>query len=96
MENLNANENSLLTKKEIIFYGEQFCELIFFSKNVNETIMPNESLVVKEWNDLLNNKKDLKTEVDNIGNRYYYMIKNGRFPALKPSIEEKSIRFINL
>ena len=38
--------------------------------------MPNESLVVKEWNDLLNNKKDLKTEVDNIGNRYYYMIKN--------------------
>jgi hypothetical protein len=76
LENLNANENSLLTKKEIIFYGEQFCELIFFSKNVNETIMPNESLVVKEWNDLLNNKKDLKTEVDNIGNRYYYMIKN--------------------
>ena len=73
--NLETNRNSLLERKDMIFYGDQYCELIFLEEDKTK-IIPYEELVEREWNALLDNNETLNTEVDNIGNRYYYMIKN--------------------
>ena len=76
VNNYKKDENSLLISNDIIIYGNQFFELIFASGNNTEKI-PNDSLVSKVWE---NNFKDifekLNIEVDNIGTRYYYLIKN--------------------
>ena len=95
--NLETNRNSLLERKDMIFYGDQYCELIFLEEDKTK-IIPYEELVEREWNALLDNNETLNTEVDNIGNRYYYMIKN-YIDLLKKdqaSLQERAFYEINL
>ena len=93
-------EDSSLKNIEMVIYGKQFFELIFYNENKG-VIIPNEELVVKEWNDLLNNREkidELEKEIDNIGNRYYYMIKNyvDLLKKKQASLGERGFNEINL
>lgn len=73
---VKKNETFSLINNEMIYYKKIFFELIFTEDNNNITIQ-NKTKIAKEWNNLLDLcKKEFNNQVDNIGNRYYYMIKN--------------------
>jgi hypothetical protein len=100
LDNIGLKENSSLQKLELMVYGKQFFELLFYNES-NKVKIPNEKLVKKEWNELLTNRKeitDLEEAVDNIGNRYYYMIKNyvDLLKKKQASLGERGFNEINL
>ena len=70
----NENSSSLKSIK-MIYYKNLFFELIF-SKKENNDIIPNEKLVGEELDNLTEGCLQFNQPVDNIGNRYYYLIKN--------------------
>jgi hypothetical protein len=73
---VKKNETFSLISNEMMYYKKLFFELIFTEDNNNITIQ-NKTKIAKEWNNLLDLcKKEFNNQVDNIGNRYYYMIKN--------------------
>ena len=81
----------------MLLYDNQYFELIFQDKNYNGTI-PNERLVKKEWAALLDNYIQLKIEVDRIGTRYYYMIRNyiDLLKKEQASLLDRGLKEINL
>ena len=96
LSNLETINGSLLDSKEIIIFGDQFCELIFKTKD--NIKIPNEGLVANEWEELIKNNKSLTTQVDNIGNGYYYMIKNyiDLLKKEQASLDNRGLYEINL
>ena len=73
---VKKNETFSLINNEMMYYKKLFFELIFTEDSNNITIQ-NKTKIAKEWNNLLDLcKKEFNNQVDNIGNRYYYMIKN--------------------
>ena len=80
------NKTKSFTKNYIDFqmfvYRDIFFELLFYSENKNETI-PNQELVKKEWFKSLGDLYIYNEPVDNIGNRYYYVIKNFLLTLIK-------------
>lgn len=81
----------------MIYYRKIFFELIFTEDNNNITIQ-NKTKIAKEWNNLLDLcKKEFNNQVDNIGNRYYYMIKNFALYINKTqtSLYDKGLEEIN-
>ena len=76
INNLGKNGHFSLIGKNLIVYGYYFFELIFESGD-ESILIPNDDLVWKEWEQLLDdNSSSLNIKVDNIGTRYYYLIKN--------------------
>ena len=67
---------------KLFIYRDIFFELLFYSDNKNETI-PNKTLLIKEWPQSLNKLYIYNERVDNIGNRYYYVIKNFLLTLIK-------------
>ena len=67
--NLKINENSSLTNREMIIYNKKFLELTFYND------MRDIKTIVNHLN-LFEGYEQLNIEVDNIGTRYYYMLKN--------------------
>ena len=68
-------DNSSLISKEMLFYNNSIFELNFAKFN-DKIKIPNEELVKNETELLLNRFWEFNKSVDNIGNRYYYLIKN--------------------
>ena len=77
-------------------YKNYIFELVFYDENL-ESIIPNEDLVKDEWNKLTINYESLLGDVDIIGNRLYYLIKNFILIQDKKqtSLYEKGISEIN-
>ena len=69
-----VNSNTLVAYKMFI-YRDIYFELIFYDKDKNE-IVPKNKTVKEEWKTKINKCYDFNTNVDNIGNRYYYIKKN--------------------
>ena len=76
--------NSILQRvsfgENLIFYqmiivGDIYFELLFYDKEITSEI-PNDELIESEWVNLLNNFDEFNKDVDDIGNRYYYVKKN--------------------
>ena len=97
VNSLKKNDSSILISNEMLLYDNQYFELIFQDKNYNGTI-PNERLVKKEWAALLDNYIQLKIEVDRIGTRYYYMIRNyiDLLKKEQASLLDRGLKEINL
>ena len=72
---LRTRGNSLLISQDIFKYKNFIFELVFSNKN-NNLIIPNENLVINELENLLNSNESLTWDVDIIGTRLYYLIKN--------------------
>ena len=97
MDYINNEEDSSLRSKEMIYYGKQYFEMIF--KNNNSKVkIPNEELVNSTWHDLLDKSGTLSAPVDNIGNGYYYMIKNyiDLLKKKQASLDDRGFYEINL
>ena len=90
-------DNSILISNEMLLYGNQYFELIFQNKTYKGTI-PNDNLVKKEWEALLGKYSQLNREVDRIGTRYYYMIKNyiDLLNKEQASLYDRGLKEINL
>ena len=63
-------------------YGDIFYVLLFRTKNIREKI-PNDYLLNFSWYETLENIYDYNYDVDNIGNRYYYVKKNFNLTLFK-------------
>lgn len=55
--------------------GDIYFELLFYDPDISSEI-PNDTLIESEWNTALSNFDEFNKDVDNIGNRYYYVKKN--------------------
>lgn len=75
IDGAKKEQNHYLISNQILYYNYFFFELMF-AKNDNDTIIPNEALVNEELYKLFESCKEFNNDVDNIGNRYYYMKKN--------------------
>ena len=60
---------------QMIIVGDIYFELLFYDPEITSEI-PNDKLIESEWNYLLNNFDEFNKDVDDIGNRYYYVKKN--------------------
>ena len=54
-------------------YGDIYLEFLFYDKNTSSQI-PNDNLLKENWKDILSKLYQFNERVDNIGNRYYYVI----------------------
>ena len=96
IDRINKNIDSFLISNDMFKYKNYIFELVFYDENL-ESIIPNEDLVKDEWNKLTINYESLLGDVDIIGNRLYYLIKNFILIQDKKqtSLYEKGISEIN-
>ena len=69
-----VNSNTLVANKMFI-YRDLYFELIFYDQDKNVKV-PENKTVKEEWERKINKCYDFNANVDNIGNRYYYIKKN--------------------
>ena len=93
INDLKKEEESPLLSNEMIYYQNYFFELIFSEK----IPISDEYKVEKEWTNLMNKIDEFNDNVDNIGNRFYYLIKNFVLSINKTqtSLYEKGLEEIN-
>ena len=71
-----AKRNNLFLVNEYLFnYGYKYFELMFNLED-NDMSKTYDKIVEDEWSDRLDSCYDYNRDVDNIGNRYYYLKKN--------------------
>jgi hypothetical protein len=70
-------------------YRNIFFHLVFLNNNDKNETIPNDTLINTSWQITLNNMKEYNDDVDNIGNRYYYIKKNFILILFE---EQKSLR----
>ena len=83
--------NTTFINFEMFTYRDIYFELLFYSSDKNEKIPTNE-IVKREWEKKLNNCYEYNKNVDNIGNRYYYVKKNFLLALIKQqtSLEQRA------
>jgi hypothetical protein len=71
-----AKRNNLFLVNEYLFiYGYKYFELMFDLED-NSMSKTYDEIVKEEWSERLDSCYDYNRDVDNIGNRYYYLKKN--------------------
>jgi len=79
LQNIQSQDHCRIINFEMFLYKNIFFEILLYAKNGDETkgdLIPNDKFLEEQWKMKLKDYNEFNRNVDNIGNRYYYIKKN--------------------
>ena len=79
LHNIQSQEHCRIINFEMLLYKNIFFEILLYAKKGDETkgdLIPNDKFLEEQWKMKLKDYNEFNRNVDNIGNRYYYIKKN--------------------
>ena len=77
LQNIQSQDHCRIINFEMFLYKNIFFEILLYAKNGDEgDLIPNDKFLEEQWKMKLKDYNEFNRNVDNIGNRYYYIKKN--------------------